>query len=148
MGLQMSRLAMPVALILLSLAGSTLTGCNSDWKPIEYFDPGGSNTCLVEIESGGYDKNDSPPVVEIIWDSRILFSGKLPAIKSSESGMPITLFYIHTNQGPHALLVKSGNDSQQVDLDLKDGQRKSFLLFDGYSGSKELVEDITGKPWM
>jgi hypothetical protein len=120
----MRQLALPVAMILVALAG-----CDSTGKTVEYNDNGGPGSSWVFVYSPAYDGGTSRPVVEVIWDGKTLFSGKLPLASGRMTGMPNTLIQIETNPGPHTIEVICGEESQKIEFRVEDGHDHSFRIF-------------------
>ncbi len=116
-----------IALLLVSYDRPNGAQAKSHMKA-EYWEKEGPNDCRVTLYADIYDPDGDVPSVEIYWDGKPLFAGRLTT-SAMQLDVVTPLVVIHTNPGSHLLEVRSGGDALKQAVDLGESQNQNYLLF-------------------
>lgn len=130
-----------VALVLLSGCG----GCGRA-EPAGNMDSDGSTTSRLIIHSPATGATGKSDRAVVFWDGKQIWSGKLPTRSSGPDAMPYQLIELPAKGGHHTLELHYDDTKTRVDVVLKDGEKRHFMLFGSKDGQPVLIEDLGNNP--
>ena len=133
-----------IPIMLLMVLGGC-RGCGGKTGPVQHSDKKGPLDCHVTVYAPVYGSSDTRPSVEVYWDAREVFSGRIPS-GGSGPPMPLTLIEITTSHGSHVLEVRSGDSHQKQDIKLREKEDRHYKILGGEGGKGLLIEDLGPNP--
>lgn len=125
-----------------------LAGCDGcgDTGPTNTMDSDGSAMSRVIIHSPAAGAPGADNRAGLFWDGKQVFSGKLPTRRSGPDGMPLQLIELPAEGGHHTLELHYDGTKTKMDVILKDGEDRHFMLFGSQDGQPVLIEDLGNNP--
>jgi hypothetical protein len=99
--------------------------------------------CKVSVFSPPYSPDArTGDYVTVLWDGEVFFDGQLPVNRSGVTGHPMHLLEIRCAPGIHKIQVRHGNQTEQIEVEVKVGDDRVLYLF-AKDGQKEtLIKDL------
>jgi hypothetical protein len=137
------RIAFSIAAGLMAVA-VLAAGCEREWKTREITVGWSTESTVVIISppQGGVMRTKT----EILFDRELIFSGRLPNDNSGVAGAVVDLARVRTSAGAHVMVVKHGDQQQELHLDLRPGERRYVHVFGVSEGRQHLILDLGTNP--